>query len=552
MDPKFDGFYARGRAMLNDPARKQEIIGAADFATAKQRFKDNNYPFIKMMSDAGIRVVTGTDCGAEASQTTPVGHTTHRKCTMFVEAGMTPAARAARGDARCRACARADRKSQLRIDPGRQDRRSGRAECRSDCRHQQHHQDRSRHEGGKMGSITVRPDIYEKHQSLFGDKTVNGRRVNVEELIAQLTRDTKHEFRTLLSARHVFQDQVGRRERSYGFLAPDTKISDADGNTATVRDIRQGMLDGFFGRKTPQAWRLNPVGADSEGHDEAGSRRHRPGDRSRHGDGRAQHRRGVVDVGLGRRRRRLQGSALPGVGEPSRSARALSGTASRYVHPTKKQGGKPRQYTIDLPPEKWPTIFHRVPGLHLENRQISLDGEQVPAMIPALVMHAVSNYDTQKKNGSGVYYYVPKVETWQEARLVSRLLKRVEEALGLAARFAEDQDAERARRVRAAAGSHHVGAAREPHRAERRPMGLSEQPRRDVPARSADGDPRSEHRDDDRAVADVLHDAQRAAGAARRRHADRRHGGADAESAGARERCRRRCATSGSTSCASG
>ena len=82
-----------------------------------------------------------------------------------------------------------------------------------------------------MGSITVRPDIYEKHRSLFGDKTVNGRRVNVEELIAQLTRDTKDEFRSLLSARHSLQDQVGRRERTYTFLAPDTKVSDADGNT---------------------------------------------------------------------------------------------------------------------------------------------------------------------------------------------------------------------------------------------------------------------------------------------------------------------------------
>ena len=101
------------------------------------------------------------------------------------------------------------------------------------------------------------------------------------------------------------------------------------------------------------------------------------------------------------------------------------------MHPSKKQSGKPREYTIDLPPEKWPTIFHRVPGLHLQNRQISLDGEQVPAIIPALLMHAVNNYDTQKKNGSGVYYYVPKIETWQEARLVSSLLKRVEEALGL-------------------------------------------------------------------------------------------------------------------------
>ncbi len=101
LDPKMDGFYARGREMLNDPKRKQEIIGAADFEQVKQRFKDNNYPFIKMMSDAGIRIVTGTDCGAEASQTTPVGHTTHREVAMFVEAGMTPekALRAATLDA---------------------------------------------------------------------------------------------------------------------------------------------------------------------------------------------------------------------------------------------------------------------------------------------------------------------------------------------------------------------------------------------------------------------------------------------------------------------
>jgi malate synthase len=102
-----------------------------------------------------------------------------------------------------------------------------------------------------------------------------------------------------------------------------------------------------------------------------------------------------------------------------------------FVHPTKKEGGKPREYTIDLPPEKRPTIFHRVPGLHLRNRQIWLDGEEVPGIIPALIFHAVSNYDTQKKNGSGVYYYIPKIETWQEARLVAELLKKVEEALGL-------------------------------------------------------------------------------------------------------------------------
>src|SRR6476660_3294865 len=117
-----------------------------------------------------------------------------------------------------------------------------------------------------MSSLQIRPDIFSKHQSLFGDKTVNGRKVNVEDLIAKLTLDTKDQFRTLLGARHAFQEQVGRRERAYGFLAPDTRIPDADGHTATVRDIRQGMLDGFFGRKTPHAWRLNasvPIPADT-------------------------------------------------------------------------------------------------------------------------------------------------------------------------------------------------------------------------------------------------------------------------------------------------
>ena len=92
MAPKFDGFYTRGRAMLEDAARKDQIVGAPDFAETKQRFKDNNYPFIKMMSDAGVRLVTGTDCGAEASQTTPVGPTTHREVAMFVEAGVAPLA----------------------------------------------------------------------------------------------------------------------------------------------------------------------------------------------------------------------------------------------------------------------------------------------------------------------------------------------------------------------------------------------------------------------------------------------------------------------------
>ncbi len=86
-----DALYPRGRQMLADTARKQRTLSAPDLGQRKERLRDA-YPFIKAMSDAGVRIVAGTDCGAEASQVTPLGHATHREIAMYVEAGMTPLA----------------------------------------------------------------------------------------------------------------------------------------------------------------------------------------------------------------------------------------------------------------------------------------------------------------------------------------------------------------------------------------------------------------------------------------------------------------------------
>src|SRR5262245_30040376 len=83
--------YPRGNQMLADSARKAETLGASDLAQRKARLREI-YPFIKAMSDAGVRIVTGTDCGAEASQVTPFGHATHRELQMYAEAGMTAVA----------------------------------------------------------------------------------------------------------------------------------------------------------------------------------------------------------------------------------------------------------------------------------------------------------------------------------------------------------------------------------------------------------------------------------------------------------------------------
>jgi len=87
-----DALYPRGKQMLGDADRKAQTLGAADLDQRKARMRAQTFPFIKAMWQAGVPIVTGTDCGAEASQVTPFGHATHREIQMFVEAGLSPLA----------------------------------------------------------------------------------------------------------------------------------------------------------------------------------------------------------------------------------------------------------------------------------------------------------------------------------------------------------------------------------------------------------------------------------------------------------------------------
>ena len=274
-------------------------------------------------------------------------------------------------------------------------------------------------------ALRIREDIRDQYASLFGAKTVNGRTLVVEEVIADLTAATSAELPRLLAARHRFQDKVARGEARYDFLPGTDDIADADGHRTTAAAIRRGLLDGFFSRDTADAWRLNstvPIPADTM----------TPG---LEGTGPA------IDLGMAMGALNSGASQWMWDWEDAggdykdqlyRAWRNLADILAHkwdgtpFVHPTKG-----RTYTIDVPPEKWPTIFHRVPGLHLHSRQISLAGAPVPAMVPALVIHALNNFDSQQLNRSGIYYYVPKIEAWQEARLVATLLKQLEEAMGL-------------------------------------------------------------------------------------------------------------------------
>jgi malate synthase len=279
----------------------------------------------------------------------------------------------------------------------------------------------------------VRADILADYSELFGAKSIGGRTVDVQTLIAAMTRATRDECRRLLRARHELQARVAQGTASFDWLDAETMVTDPDGRRASVAAIRQGMLDRFFGRSTAEAWRIapsQPIPAEVT----------RPG---LEGTGPA------IDLGMAIGA--LNSGAASWMWDWEDAAgdyraqlyqawrnlkQILNGDWDHrpYLHPTKTQTDDqgrvgPRHYAIAVERGQWPTIFHRVPGLHLRNRQITVDGEETPGMIPALVIHALNNYESQLRNGSGIYFYVPKLESWEEARLVGVLLRMLEQAI---------------------------------------------------------------------------------------------------------------------------
>ena len=275
--------------------------------------------------------------------------------------------------------------------------------------------------------LLIRPDIAKDHPDLFGVKTINGRSCHVEELIQSLTRTFEADFARLLAARREFLSRGTIGKAQYRFADSAQVVEDADGTRRTTAQVRQGMLDNLFDRETPNRWKLNsqvPVPAEVE---RSGLQGTGPAD----------------DLGMA-----MGAVNTGGYGAVSwmwdwedagndfqdkfyRAWRNLKEILAgewdgKEYHHTQKQ----KDYAIRISRDQWPVIFHRVPGIHLRNRQIQSSGRNVPGIIPALVIHTLNNFDSQKRNGSGIYFYIPKIETPQEALLVARLLKALEEAIG--------------------------------------------------------------------------------------------------------------------------
>ncbi|HEU0168971.1 MAG TPA: hypothetical protein VFS62_14425 [Chloroflexota bacterium] len=276
----------------------------------------------------------------------------------------------------------------------------------------------------RIGQLDVRDDIAQKHAGLFGAKSVNGRTVRVEDVIADLTRRFREDFHGVLTARREFAQQVAAGGARYGFLPATQTIEDADGQTRTVADIRQGMLDNVRGVDSPVRWRLNEEVPIPDEVMRPGLQGTGPWD----------------DLGMAMSAINAHtASWMPdwedaGNDYADKHYQAWQNITDllhgRWEGRPYWHEAKQKEYKLALERPDWPVLFARVPGVHLRSRQIALDGEPVPAMLPAVSIYCLNNFDAQKRNRSGIYYYVPKIEAPDDARLLARILSALERAIG--------------------------------------------------------------------------------------------------------------------------
>ncbi|MGZ6540326.1 MAG: malate synthase, partial [Bacteroidia bacterium] len=82
--------------------------------------------------------------------------------------------------------------------------------------------------------------------------------------------------------------------------------------------------------------------------------------------------------------------------------------------------------------EETAVLFVRPRGLHLEEKHVLLDGKRISGSFFDFGMYFFHNVKTLLARGTGPYFYLPKLESHQEARLWNDVFVFAQEKLGIA------------------------------------------------------------------------------------------------------------------------
>ncbi|MGE5322624.1 MAG: malate synthase [Actinomycetota bacterium] len=289
----------------------------------------------------------------------------------------------------------------------------------------------------------VRKDVLERFPELFGSKTVNGRQVNVEEAITTLSRELRPHIAAALSARQKMLASPAPVREKYGWPNWDEKFDDpVTGESWTYRQIVQGMIDNFLGTKSKSSWRLNDevsIPKDAHPLDNPGLELTGPWQ--------------PLDMAFNALNSpapmnmpdfedasppHFKPDGTPanspiGIFAAMQNAKDIFGGrwSGKPYEVTKK--GKTRQYKINNPPAKWPIRFGRPPGIHITYDHVLVDDQPAPGLVVITVLWVFNNYDALKGAGTGVYFYIPKIQTPEEAAILEKLLARIEGMIGVPA-----------------------------------------------------------------------------------------------------------------------
>ena len=82
--------------------------------------------------------------------------------------------------------------------------------------------------------------------------------------------------------------------------------------------------------------------------------------------------------------------------------------------------------------ERTATLIVRPRGWHLPEKHVRIGGEAVSASLFDFALFIANNHEALASNGTGPYFYLPKMESHLEARLWNEVFVAAQEALGIA------------------------------------------------------------------------------------------------------------------------